>query len=106
MPGGSAKPYPAAVQKAAQRALYNNLGKDAKLALALDVAIQSNLQDDWRNSTGKTKRVRNGIRGVLEAALKASQAAGFTDVQEDGGLYNVELETTRILELAKHQNDY
>jgi type I restriction enzyme R subunit len=106
VPGGSAAPYPATVKTAAQRALYNNLGKDATLGLAVDAAIQSSLQDDWRNNTGKTKRVRNGIRGVLEAAFKASQAAGFTGVQEDGGLYSVEAETTRLLELAKHQNDY
>lgn len=106
MPGGSAKPYPAAVQKAAQRALYNNLGKDAKLGMAVDAAIQSSLQDDWRNNTGKTKRVRNSIRGVLEEAFEASQAAEFTGVQENGGLYSVEVETTRILELAKHQHEY
>ena len=105
-PGGNADPYPVAIKTAAQRALYNNLGKDEKLALALDVAIQNSLQDDWCNSTNKTKRVRNGIRGVLEAAFAASQAAGFCGVQENVGLYSVELETTRILELAKHQNDY
>ena len=106
MPGGNADPYPVAIKTAAQRALFNNLDKNEKLALALDIAIQNSLQDDWRNSTGKTKRVRYGIRGVLEEAFKASQAAGFTGVQEDSGLYSVELETTRILELAKHQNDY
>ena len=72
----------------------------------MDAAIQSSLQDEWRNNTGKTKRVRNSIRGVLEEAFKTSQAAGFTGVQDDGGPYSVETETSRILELAKHQNDY
>ena len=106
VPGGNAEPYPATVRTAAQKALYNNLGKDATLGLAVDAAIQSSLQDEWRNNTGKTKRVRNSIRGVLEDAFKASQAAGFTGVQENGGLYSVEVETTRILELAKHQHEY
>jgi len=107
MPGdGGASPYPANVQTAAQRALFNNLGKDALLGLAVDAAIQNNRQDDWRNNTGKTKRVRNGIRAVLEKAFAASQAAGFTGIQENGVLYSVEAETTRILELAKHQHDY
>ena len=106
VPGGTAEPYPANVKTAAQKALYNNLGKDATLGLAVDAAIQSSLQDDWRNNTSKTKRVRNSIRVVLEVALKASQAAGFTGVQENGGLYSVEVETTRILELAKHQHEY
>lgn len=37
--------YPAGVKTAAQRALYNNLGKDEGLALAVDVAIMGSLQN-------------------------------------------------------------
>lgn len=106
MPGGGASAYPHNVKTAAQRALYNNLGNDAELGLCVDAAIQDSLQDDWRNNAGKTKRVRNSIRAVLERAFAASQVAGFTGTQEVSGLYSVEAETTRILELAKHQHDY
>lgn len=84
MPGGGPEPLPTGIKTAAQRALYNNLGKDEGLALAVDAAIRNSLQDDWRNNSGKTKRVRNGISAVLN---------------------NDDL-TKQILELAKHQNDY
>lgn len=106
LPGGGSGGYPASVKTTAQRALFNNLGKDEALALAVDAAILSSLQDDWRNNAAKTKRVRNGIKDVLEAAFAASQAAGFTGVRQGADAYSVDAETTRILELAKHQNDY
>ena len=41
MPGGGPGGYPASVKTAAQRALYNNLGKDEGLALAVDAAIRA-----------------------------------------------------------------
>ncbi len=48
---------------AAQRALYNNLGKDEALALAVDAAIQGSRQDGWRDNPMKTKRVRQRHQG-------------------------------------------
>jgi type I restriction enzyme, R subunit len=83
MPGGQAS-YPEGIKTAAQRALHNNLGKDAVQALVVDGAIRGSLQNDWKTSGMKTKRVRFAIHAVLK----------------DEDL------TTRILELAKHQNDY
>jgi type I restriction enzyme R subunit len=107
MPGGSVGGYPANVKTPAQRALYNNLGKDEKLALAVDAAVRNSLQDDWRNNSGKTKRVRNAIKAVLEQAFIASKTTGFTGIRESNEEYSVEAETTRILELVKNQqHDY
>jgi type I restriction enzyme R subunit len=84
MPGGGPGGYPASTKTAAQRALYNNLGKDEGLALAVDAAIMASLQNGWKTNTMKTKRVRIAIKAVLsEDAL-----------------------TDQILDLAKHQNDY
>jgi len=48
MPGGGSDGYPEGVRTAAQRALYNNLGRDEGLALAVDAAIQSARMDGWR----------------------------------------------------------
>jgi type I restriction enzyme R subunit len=104
--GGQGAGYPPGLKTGAQRALYNNLGQNETLALAVDGAIKGSLQDDWRNNQGKTKRVRISIKAVLEQALIAAQAAGFTGVREGSEQYNLETEATRILELAKHQNDY
>ena len=62
MPGGGPGGYPASVKTAAQRALYDNLGKDEALALAVDAAIMGSRQDGWRDNTMKIKKVRIAIR--------------------------------------------
>ena len=105
-PGGQGAGYPAPVVTAAQRALYNNLRNNEALALAVDAAIKGSLQDDWRNNQGKTKRVRNAVKTVLQQAWVAEQAAGATALREGSAEYDLEVEATRIVELAKHQNDY
>ncbi|WP_157174457.1 hypothetical protein [Thiocystis violascens] len=84
-PGGTPGSYPSKVETAAQRALYNNLGEDEGLTMAVDQGIRDNRKDDWKHSPMKTKRVRRAIREALNG---------------DDAL------TERILELAKHQNDY
>lgn len=84
MPGGGPGGYPAEVRTAAQRALYNNLGRDVGLALAVDAEIMGSLQNGWKTNAMKTKKVRIAIRAVLDADTLTDQ----------------------ILELAKHQNDY
>lgn len=93
----------------AQPALYHNLGEDKDLALAVDAAIRGSIMDGWRDSSNfssmKLKRVRKAIRGVLEQA-RASAGAPRSKVAEDNdGAYPLEAETTRILDLAMHQND-
>ena len=106
MPGAGPGGYPDTVKMAAQRALYNNLGQDVALALAVDTAIHGSRMDGWRGNAMKTKRVRLAIAAVLDQAFASSQENGFTGVRESTGRYSVEAEATRILELAKHQHDY
>lgn len=106
MPGGGAGAYPASLVSSAQRALYNNLGKNEDLALAVDVAIQAARQDGWKDSTIKAKKVRLAIR---EALAKAAEKPVDTDVAEQKVArddYPIEVMTDKILELAKHQNAY
>jgi type I restriction enzyme R subunit len=79
--GGS---YPASLSSSAQRAIYDNIDRNASLAITLDEAIRKNLQDDWRNYPMRTRRVKLAIKSVLK---------------------DEEL-TDRILELAKHQTEY
>ena len=83
-PSGGAS-YPTSISTAARRALYDNLGKNESLALAVDQAVRENRQEDWRNNTFKTKRVR--------LAIKAAMA-------DDDAVID------QVLELVKHQNDY
>jgi len=77
--------YPPKLDTAAKRALYDNLGKNEALALGLDLIVQENRQDDWRNNFFKLKKLKNAIKAAL---------------QDD------ELLTAKILELVQEQHDY
>lgn len=106
IPGGQAA-YPGSMKTAAQRALFNNLGKSEEMALKVDAAVLESLQDDWRNNAAKTKRVRNAIRHVLSTDIPADRGLG---VQQGNAAasppLNLEKETDRVLELVKNQRGY
>lgn len=105
-PGGGAAAYPVALQSTAQRALYNNLGNNEALALAVDAAIQDRRQTDWKSNAMKTKRVRVAILAVLDKAAAQPPIADAVMQATTQGDYQVEVLTDKILELAKNQNDY
>jgi type I restriction enzyme, R subunit len=77
--------YPKDVNSSGRRALYDNLNKNEALALAVDKAVRTSRQDDWRANPLKTKLVRNAIKSV---------------VKDDHVTAN------RILELVKNQYEY
>jgi len=56
-PGG-ATAYPKALTTPAQKALFDNLGKNEELALALDQEILLTKKDDWRGSMIKEREVK------------------------------------------------
>ncbi len=80
--GGTA--YPNALNTSAKRALYDNLGNDETLAMALDSAIRRTKKDGWRGSTIKEREVLYAIH---------------QHVQD-------EAEVERIFELVKNQREY
>jgi len=104
-PGGQAS-YPAALKTAAKRALYNNLGKNETLAVTVDTAVLGSLQDDWRNNSAKTKRVRFAIRHVLSTAILPNTGLQVQQVGSPPPPLDLETETDRILDLVKHQSGY
>lgn len=83
--GPDAGAYPRSLDTPAKRALFDNLDKDEALALTVDRAVRTNLQDGWRANKMKTRKVWLAIREVL-----AGQ-----DERID-----------KIVELAKSQNEY
>ncbi|MFM2408782.1 MAG: hypothetical protein RL358_1524 [Pseudomonadota bacterium] len=64
-PAGGAN-YPSMMNSAARRALYDNLGCDAELALAVDYAVLNSKRDDWRGHVLKQKEVRYAVKRVLD----------------------------------------
>jgi type I restriction enzyme R subunit len=83
--GPDAGAYPTSLDCPAKRALFDNLDKDEALALTVDRAVRANLQDGWRTSKMKTRKVWLAIREVL---------AGQDERIE------------KIVELAKRQDEY
>ena len=63
-PGGGTD-YPKSLNSGAKRALYDNLGQDEELALAVDYAVLSNKRDDWRGHKVKEKEVRYAVKQAL-----------------------------------------
>jgi type I restriction enzyme R subunit len=53
--------YPAKMNTGARRALYDNLGKDEELVLALDKDLREGIPDGWRNNRIKRRLVKNLI---------------------------------------------
>lgn len=111
LPGGGPGGYPVAINTAGRRALYNNLGKDATLTLAIDEAVQNSRQDGWRGNVMKTRRVRGAIKTVLAAHAERLKEAQPNTAEGTRPAYalappDVDVVTDRVLELAKHQNDY
>lgn len=99
-PGGASQ-YPTAISTPGRQALYDNLGKSEALALAVDAAVLSHRQDDWRGNAFKTRRVRLAIKEVLDAAGQ--------DLGEGPGLYEVNDSAAlldSVLELVKSQHGY
>jgi hypothetical protein len=96
----------------ARKALYDNLQKNHVLALAVDTAVRSSRQDDWRSNTFKTRRVRNAIRTALQEWTVPPQPTPVdgapASLHDDTPPYQAptDAEIDRILELVKNQNEY
>lgn len=93
--------YPGSINTPARKALYDNLGRDAGLALAVDAAVLDSRQDDWRGNVMKIKRVRLAIKSVLDGWGK--------EAVEDHADYLAGRDNERLdalLELVKHQHEY
>jgi type I restriction enzyme, R subunit len=111
--GGS---YPKTMNTGGKRALYDNLGKDEALVLAVDAAVRGSRQDDWRNNLVKVKRVRNAIKAALDTAGTQTSdgggAAYSTVVREGPSVYSgessesLEDRVERVLVLVKNQDEY
>jgi type I restriction enzyme R subunit len=81
---GSGITYPTALDTSAKRALYDNLDRNADLALALDQDILATRKDDWRGHMIKEREVRYVIQRYIPD----------------------EAEAERVFELVKNQREY
>lgn len=77
-------PMPNSIKTNAQRALYNNLGKNEELAIAVDEAVYTSRRADWRGNIPCENEIKQAIFKVLN------------DVAE----------VERIFEIIKQQYEY
>jgi len=75
---------PDEIKSNAQRALYNNLGKDKGLAILVDSAIKSSRRAEWRGNVPAENLIKQAMFRVL------------TD----------KVEVERVFQIVKQQNDY
>ena len=61
----STSDYPESINTRTRQVMYDNLGNDEKLAIAVDEAIISNKADDWRGNKIKEKTIQLAIKKVL-----------------------------------------
>ncbi|MEI7901992.1 MAG: type I restriction endonuclease subunit R [bacterium] len=108
--------YPKTINTPGKRALYDNLGRDEALALAVDAAVRASRQDDWRGNSFKVKKVRNGVRAALETAgtqmeggdgiIWASVVRDPPAVYATESAESPEERVERIVALVKNQDEY
>ncbi len=113
---GATGAYTATMNTPGRRALYDNLDRNAALALAVDAAVRASRQDDWRSNPFKIKKVRNAIWDALASA--GAQVGSGRDAAETGvvreapDVYNTvssespQERVERILALVKYQDEY
>ena len=103
--GEGGESYPGDINTPARRALYDNLGREQDLAIAIDRAVQDAKMADWRGNRFKEKKVRKAIEGVMEEYVRES---GARDGSAGGGGAGAgdRMDAEAILELVKQQHDY
>jgi type I restriction enzyme R subunit len=82
--------YPKSLRTSAQRALFDNLGRNEELANTLDQEIIANRPDEWRGHLAKERTVKRLIRETIEK---------YTTLKD-------EAELDQIFELVKNQREY
>ncbi|MDO3636035.1 type I restriction endonuclease subunit R [Mycolicibacterium arseniciresistens] len=65
--------YPDAIDTDAKRALYDSLGRDEELAIAVDRAVRDHKRADWIGNPLRERRVENAIIEVLPDGFDAER---------------------------------
>ncbi len=101
--------YPVQLDTPAKRALFDNLGRDEALALAIDRAVQSSRQDEWRGNPFKIKKVKLAIKSALEKSRVPGGAGSVADRSQEtagSGPESFDDLLQRVVDLVKNQHEY
>ena len=100
---GKSDETPEGLVTVAQRALYNNLGKNEDLALRIDKAVSDTKRDDWRGNLPKERELKLAIYKELTSYEIDS---GIDVANEPPESYGIENKVERIFDIVKAQEEY
>ena len=100
---GKSDETPEGLVTVAQRALYNNLGKNEDLALRIDKAVSDTKRDDWRGNLPKERELKLAIYKELTSYEIDS---GIDVANEPPEPYGIENKVERIFDIVKAQEEY
>lgn len=100
---GKGNDTPSILTSSAQRALYNNLGKDKNLAILIDKAVKLSKRDDWRNHLAKENEIKSSIYNQLKSYQKET---GKDIANEPPGPYGIKNKVESIFKIVKEQKEY
>jgi type I restriction enzyme R subunit len=100
---GKADDTPEVLKTPAQRALYNNLGKDVKLAILIDSSVRKSKRDGFRGNIAKENEVKAAIYNTIKKYRQ--QEENYTSAEEQGD-YGIKEIVERIFKLIVEQREY
>ncbi|MCK5138074.1 MAG: HsdR family type I site-specific deoxyribonuclease [Bacteroidales bacterium] len=100
---GKSEDTPKVIKTGAQKALYNNLAKDAELAVLIDEAIMRSKRDDFRGNLAKENEIKAAIYHTLMGY--ANDTDPFT-LGDPPVSYGVKATVERIFKIIVEQRDY
>jgi len=92
--------YPSSLSTSGKRALYNNLGEDEALALAVDEAVHDNLMDGYRSSAIKSRKLEYAIQDAFSKCLAAEPDHPFLASADKAAL------AKSTLDIVKQHEEY
>ena len=99
---GKGDDTPEALSTVAQRALYNNLGKDEALAMKIDEAVHESRRDGWRGHIAKENEIKASIYKQLLSYKDEVVGDALSDVGPEAIGEKVEF----IFNIIKEQKEY
>ncbi|CAD7845332.1 Type I restriction-modification system, restriction subunit R [Olavius algarvensis spirochete endosymbiont] len=94
--------YPKSLSSSAKRALFDNLGRDEKLAIEIDRKILETKKDSWRGKPFKKKEIKRAIKTVF----MEHHQSHLDGVHEETAVYNLETMVNGVFEIVKNQSEY
>ena len=102
---GKSEETPEVLKTPAQRALYNNLGKDENLAMQVDEAVKSVKRDGWRGNLAKEREIKAEIYKILSNYQESiAKNLASEDLDEFGN--KTENEVEHVFKIIREQKEY